>query len=352
MIIKKRWLAIGVLIILFLILLLFINYRISYFKSISQEVKPVITQTSLNQCLPKDSGGQCQRRMIDGVYVKIGEENYYPTAVIIENQVDARPQAGLTEANLIYEVEAEGGITRLLAIYAAKTGVKKIGPVRSARPYLVDWAEELSALLVHCGGSPEALVKITQDEINDFNEFYHGGYFWRDLSRTAPHNIYTSSANLTKYLQDNKLTQGSFLSWKFKDDLALNLRPATSTIKIAYRAPDYIVEWRYNKKNNDYFRYLAGELHRDESGQIIKAKNIIIQYIKAEVIDNELRLKMDNLGTDKAVACFDGSCQEGSWKKLTSTSRTRFYNQAGVEFEFNAGTTWVEVVRPEIEVTY
>ncbi len=374
---KRLWLIIGcsffIILLTFFLIIRFSDCNNKIVNSgLSEENKDI------NPCLNGQTDVSCSRRAIDGVYVKSGEENFYPLAVVIENQIDARPQAGLAQANLVYEVEAEGGITRFLAVFASQSDIAKIGPVRSARPYLVDWAEELSALLVHCGGSPEALVKITQDDINDFDEFYHGGYFWRDISRPAPHNIYTSSANLTKYLQDNKftplnkavdpvrnkflngasdtdltgLTQGSFLSWKFKDDLALDLRSASSTIKIAYRAPDYSVEWRYNKKNNDYTRYLAGEVHRNESRQVIKAKNIIIEYVNAEVIDNELRLKMDNLGTGKAVVCLDGECQDGRWEKPTSTSRTRFYNRAGVEFEFNAGKTWVEVVRPEIEVKF
>ncbi len=348
---NRLWLIIGCSFFIILVAI-FLIIKTLYLPKKDNNANLSVKNNITDPCQAGQANAGCTRRAIDGVYVKSGEENFYPLAVVIENQSDARPQAGIAQANLVYEVEAEGGITRFLAIFASQSNIAKIGPVRSVRPYIVDWAEELSALLVHCGGSPEALVKISQEEISDFNEFYHGGYFWRDISRTAPHNIYTSSANLTKYLQDNKLIQGSFLSWKFKDDLALGLRPASSTVNIAYRAPDYSVQWRYNKKNNDYVRYLASEIHRDESGQIIKAKNIIIEYIKAEVIDNELRLKMDNLGSGKVIVCFDGECLEGSWEKPTSTSRTRFYNRSGVEFAFNAGTTWIEVVRPEIEAAF
>jgi len=348
---KRLWLIIGCSLFVFLIVVgLFL--RLYYFGGNNNQGNISAIDSNVDPCQSSQAASVCPRRAIDGVYVVPGQEDRYPIAVVIENQVDARPQAGIAQANLVYEVEVEGGITRFLAIFTSGDEIAKIGPVRSARPYLVDWAEEFSAVMAHCGGSPEALVKITQDNINDLNEFYNGDNFWRDDNRTAPHNIYTSSAKLSQYLDDNKLGQGSFLTWKFKNDMAIDARLDSNTIDIAYRAPDYTVEWRYDKNDNDYTRYLAGVPHLDESGQSIKAKNVIIETAKADVIDSELRLKMADLGSGKAVVCEDGTCQEGVWQKRTATSRTRFYKSDGSEFEFNAGTTWIEVVRPEIKVTY
>ena len=97
---------------------------------------------------------------------------------------------------------------------------------------------------------------------------------------------------------------------------------------------------------------MAGQAAVDDSGEEIRAKNVIIQYLEAEVIDEELRLAMNVVGKGKAVVCLDGQCEEGAWQKRNLASRTRFYNSSGEEFVFNAGTTWVEVVRPEIEVEY
>lgn len=297
---------------------------------------------------PKDK--DLVRRLIDGVYVKPGEENAFLLAVMIDNQAQARPQPGLTEANLVFEAEVEGNITRFLAVYTAKSAVGKIGPVRSARPYFIDWARELSALYVHSGGSPEALVKVSKDNIRDFNEFYYGNYFWRDASAVKPHNIFTSSDLLGKYLVGEKLEVADFFSWQFKGDLPLAARPDEAEIKIVFNSPDYAVLWKYQKESNDYLRYQAGREHLDDQGRSIRAKNVVIEKVETEIIDDLLRLKMTNLGAGQAFVCRDGSCQESQWRKKNSASRSRFYNLDGHEFEFNAGPTWVEVVGSKTQV--
>lgn len=351
---KRLW---QIICLIFIVSFLFFSYIaylyfINYYdvREISQNV--ISKNFILNKCFNRDGSNKCIRRLIDGVYVLPGLENFFPVAVIIENHVDSRPASGLAQANLVYEAEAEGNITRYLAFYASGEPIKEIGPVRSIRPYFIDWTNELSAVLVHCGGSPVALVKIINDNVYNLNEFYQGKYFWRDVSRPSPHNVYTSLTNVKKYLESNNLINGNFFSWKYKDDLASNLRPLTSGIKIVFKIPDYVVEWKYNPEKNDYLRYLAGIIQVDRDNKEIRAKNIIIEYVEAEVIDEELRLKMNNLGSGKTLICFDGSCQSGEWKKEKSYSRSWFYDRNMAEIEFNAGTTWIEVVRPGVKVDY
>lgn len=318
------------------------------------------TETCSNLKGTSPKGINCARRNIDGVYVEPGQENFYPIAAIVENHIDARPPSALSRANLVIEAEAEGGITRYLAVYADGSEIKEIGPIRSARPYFVDWARELSALFIHCGGSPEALVKIARENVFDLNEFYNGTYFWRDKSRPAPHNIYTSTENLNGYLENKKAGEGKYLSWQFKDDAALPEGEQGENIKIKFKTPtsakatagkqDFYVDWIYNRESNGYIRYLAGQRHKDADGAEITAKNVAVMYVKAEVIDDELRLKMEHIGSGKAIICLDGKCEEGSWEKKSGSARIRFYAGNDEEFKFNAGAVWIEAVRPEREV--
>lgn len=292
----------------------------------------------------------CRRRYIDGVLVQSGGENIFPVAVMIENHTDARPQSGLARANLVFEAEAESGITRFLAVFADGENLKEIGPIRSARSYYVEWAREFSPLYVHCGGSPEALAKIIKDKVFDFNEFYKGDYFWRDGSRYAPHNVYTSSKLLDGYLDGKKMEKGEFEPWEFKDDLPLEKRTESEPIRIRFRTEDYSVEWKYDKDMDDYVRYMGGKQHKDKNGDEIRAKNIAISYIKSQVYDGAGRLKMENIGSGKAVICLDGKCEEGFWEKKTGLSRMRFYDKMKEEIKFNAGATWIEIIRPGYEV--
>ncbi|OGF28571.1 hypothetical protein A2331_04235 [Candidatus Falkowbacteria bacterium RIFOXYB2_FULL_34_18] len=347
---SKIWFLMGIMFFIasiFLVVLLSINLaKIRYQKKQILEVKRV-----------EETQGEDEeikiRRSLDGVYVSIGEENNYPVAVMIDNHPGARPQSSLARANLVYEAEAEGGITRYLAIYADLNDLKEIGPIRSARPYFIDLARETSALYVHVGGSAGALAMLAQNKIPDMNEFYNGKYFWRDTDRTAPHNIYTSQANLEKYLQSENLQNGKYLSWKYKDDLSGEERSDVGGIKIGYRS-GFTVSWQYDKQNNNYLRYLNSRVHTDRDGHSVAAKNILVQVVPAEEIDKDLRLKMEIVGTGKAVACLDGECQNAYWRKKTTTTRTRFYidSEYVEEIELNGGTTWVEIVRPEIIIEY
>ena len=300
----------------------------------------------------------CVRRYIDGVYVSPGKENPYPSAVIIENHPDARPQFGLSRANLVYEAEAEGGITRFLAVFSGGENLDKIGPVRSARPYFVGWARGLSALFAHSGGSPEALAQIAKENIFDLNEFYNEKYFWRDKSTRAPHNLFTSSEKLNEYLNLKQRKQGKFLSWRFKGGDGGREEPSSEVSKsgsageitIGFELPEFAVKWKYDPRNNDYVRYMGGQAHKDANGENIRAKNVAVMYVKARVVDEKLRLKMEYIGEGEALVCLDGKCEKGEWRKKTDASRVRFYEKNGEEFIFNAGATWIEAVRPEIDV--
>jgi len=302
-------------------------------------------------------------RMIDGLYVEDGFENIYPIAVMIDNHPDARPAYGLEDAQLVIEAEAEGGITRYMAFFANNKNVKKIGPIRSARPYFVDWANELSALYAHVGGSPEALAKTIKEKILHINEFYNGTYFWRDTAEYAPHNVYSSLANLRKYLEKKELGKAEYSVWKYKDESsvaeAMDDKSATASatidrknITIDFLLSEFKVEWKYIAEQNSYLRYLGGKKQIVSDDKEIFAKNIIIQYVDSKVLDEEMRQEFQHIGMGEALVCVNGVCEKGSWKKKNLNSRTKFYNLEDDEFEFNRGTTWIEIVNPRYEVEH
>ncbi|MCK4539652.1 DUF3048 domain-containing protein [Candidatus Parcubacteria bacterium] len=302
-------------------------------------------------------------RMIDGVYVEEEFENIYPIAVMIDNHPDARPAYGLEKAQLVIEAEAEGGITRYMAFFAGNENVKKIGPIRSARPYFIDWSNELSAFYTHVGGSPEALAKMIKEKALHINEFYNGTYFWRDTEKDAPHNIYSSLANLRKYLEKKELGESEYSVWKYKDEEKKSVKETTvsavaetmadeENITINFLLSEFKVDWKYIPEQNSYLRYVGGKKQLVSDNQEIFAKNIIIQYVDSEVLDEEMRQEFYYVGKGKSLVCLDGACEKGFWKKKDLNSRTKFYNLQDDEFEFNRGTTWIEVVNPGYEVEY
>jgi hypothetical protein len=290
------------------------------------------------------------RRLIDGVYVESGRENHYPAAFMIDNHPAARPSASLSKASLVYEAEAEGGTTRFMAVFANGEDLGEIGSIRSARPYYIDWAKEIPALYVHVGGSPAALAKIAKEKVLNLNEFYQGNYFWRSKEKSAPYNVYTSSEKINKYLELKNPNESAFDPWLFKEDADMENRGDVASLKVGFVLKGFDVEWRYDVENNDFLRLMGGLRHKDKQGDLIKAKNIVIQYVASEAIDDALRLEMKHIGKGKALVCLDGACQEGEWRKADAKSRTRFYDDGGNEIKFNAGPTWIEVIPPQYRV--
>jgi nitrate reductase NapE component len=320
-----------------------------YFIAKSKDNKTSETSnTALQSEIKSNDESDYVTRKIDGIKVLTGEDNNFLMALMIDNHSDARPPSGLASAHLVFEAEVEGGITRIMGVFSAGQELTEIGPIRSARPYFVDWARELSALYAHVGGSPDALVKIQQDKILDINEFFNEHYFWRDDGKAMPHNVYTSSEKLEKYLSSKSADRNRFVPWFFKDDTVLDERPDSSSIKIDYKLGMYKVEWKYDKENNNYLRYVAGDPHKEKSGEIITAKNVLVQVALAHELDDKLRLEMNNIGNGKSLICMDGKCQPGTWEKKHPSDRTRFYAEDGREVKFNRGMTWVQVVRPEV----
>ena len=296
----------------------------------------------------------CEKiKKVDGLCFSEDEEpGVY--AVMIENHVDSRPPSGLAEASVVYEAIVESPITRFLAIYSIDKVIEKIGPVRSARPFYVDWAREFNGPYVHVGGSNEALDLISKVYSFDLNEFSSGQYFWRSWLRRQPHNVYTSSELITKAIE-NKGWQPAydFESWKFKPQAELEQRGKTKKITVDFATKAFVVDWYYDRETNSYQRFQAGRKHENSDGTEIEAKNIAVIYTESAVIDSYGRRKTKTIGSDKAIVFLDGQVFKATWKRPNPTSRTRFYDQADQEILLNSGNTWIEVVPdhfPEVVV--
>ncbi len=295
------------------------------------------------------------RRKIDGKIVDAQEKvNLYPVGIMVENNLEAWPLSGLDKANLVIEAITESSIPRFLAFYANDDEIEKIGPVRSIRPYYLDWAEPYQPLLMHVGGSPEALQLIKKYDLFNLDQFFNDEYFWRDSWRYAPHNVYTSSEKITQALAGKELTKTfDFQIWKYKDDLTLEKRPEqTNDIIINYTKDYYQAKWIYNREENNYQRYQNNEIEKMSDGAKIYAKNIIIEVHKTVVLDDIGRKRITTIGEGKARIFRDGQMIEGKWKKEDSTALTRYYDDKDNEIELNGGTTWIEIVPNEDILRY
>lgn len=293
----------------------------------------------------KDEGCEL-RRHLDGVCVEFASDvDPRLVGIMVENNIEAQPLSGIAAASVVYEAPVEGGITRFLALYPENTKVVKVGSVRSARPYFLDWlAEYGTPMYMHVGGSPDALNLIIQREVFDLNEFYRGWYYYRDDNRGAPHNVYTSSdlwrGALERYAPSSTSAQGS--SWVF-DMKESCLTDCVAVVNIDYNFT-YEVEWQYTSSTGRYTRSQFGREHRDADGTPYSADTILIQSVDTTVLDNVGRLAVDTVGEGKGAVARDGYLIPATWKKQSVSDRTRWYGADGQEIPLKAGKIWVQVV--------
>jgi hypothetical protein len=276
-----------------------------------------------------------------------------PFAVVIENHPAARPQSGLSQADIVYEALAEGGITRYLALFQTQQ-VQQIGPVRSARTYFNDWAQELSAVYVHVGGNSDALYYLKQGipGVSNADQYVNNNYIYRVPPRLPPHNTYTSSSNLFAMAKNDRFSPTkSYINYLFKDD-APSIQPSVSKISIDFSAPHYAVQWVYDSKSNTYKRFLSGSASVDANGnKNIYAKSVIIQRVKNWPVQSDTLLAISMGTREGGVADIyqDGKVIHGTWKVVNG--RTKYLDSQGAEIALDRGQIWIEVVPPDRSVT-
>ncbi len=302
----------------------------------------------------EDVGPPLFRHALTGVPSATELAKPFVFAVMVENMIDSWPQSGLEDAFLVIEAPVEAGISRFVAFFAADQDVEKIGPVRSARPYFVDWADEWRALYAHVGGSDAALRRIDAGDTFDLNEYSFGQFFWRSRERLAPHNVYTSSellaAALERRQEQNTAPDIQYGVWTFKED-----EPSTTDVPNAvvdFSTPTYQVTWDYDPTTNRYARLQAGEPQLMQNGEALFANNVAIVITSVEVIDEVGRREIETLGEGEAFVLQDGKIIEGTWQKKSIDDRSRFFNVTGEEIAWNAGQTWIQVVPDETYIAF
>jgi len=277
-------------------------------------------------------------------------------AVVIENYTPIRKQqVGIEGAAIVYESPAEGGITRLLALYDGDP-VDVIGPVRSARPYFIAWASEYRAGFAHVGGSAEAMNNLkTNYRVLNIDEFADSKTIWRNYTYEAPHNAFTSTNKLLARLDKEKYyhpLKTKRFPFKDADEISGDIK----TITIDFSLTPYFVKYIFDPTTKTYTRYNGEVLHHN-----IKPSNILVQFVDTEVLDAEGRLRIQTNGTGKALIFRDGKVIEGTWEKDSSInsddqdmsqSWTKFFDKDGKEIELNKGQIWIEVVPKGRSVNY
>lgn len=287
---------------------------------------------------------------LTGLYIAEEEAKKRPVAVTINNLHKALPQSGIGEADIIYEVLAEGEITRLVAIFQSLQA-EKIGPVRSAREYFTYFALDNDAIYVHHGGSPNGYTAIKKRGVAHIDGM-NDGAFWRDKTRANQpgmyeHSSYTSAAGITKSskekgfrIEEDEGYEGMF---RFQEE-DTNLKGEPCSVVTLPYSTYQVSEFRYDSNKGMYDRNQSGDPQIDETtGEILSAKNIIIQFANTYVLagDDAGRRGIDLVGNGDGYYISNAAYIPITWEKGSYNSPTKWYDEKGLELRLNPGKTWI-----------
>lgn len=268
-------------------------------------------------------------------------------AVMIENSVDARPQAGLKDAGVVFEAIAEGGITRFVALFQ-DTEPDPVGPVRSARPYYIQWIMGFDAAYAHAGGSPEALSNIQQWGTKDLN--HHASYFWRVSNRTAPHNLYSSVTKLREYAAQKGFGKSNYTGFSRKVEQPLG-SPHAKSIDLNISSANFKAHYDYDSATNSYKRSVGGAPHNDEkSGSQITPK-VVVALVMPQG-KNGVYTTYGTIGSGVMYVFQDGFVTEGTWRKDANNSQFVFTDKSGKVLKLNPGQTWISILGSSANLSY
>ena len=325
---------------LILILLVLIGFGGFYLFNNFDEVKEKVTEEPIKKLKIVDEDSKTR-----------------PIAVMINNNHVAWPHAGLNDAYLAYEILAEGGITRIMALFKDKD-TEKIGSVRSARPYYLDYALENDAIYVHYGWSDKAKSDISSLGVDNINGLTASSVFWRDssLNKATEHTVFTSMKKINEYSKEHgydRDTDKDLLLNYSVDEIDLSKREDAIKADTVFMKYSYYTttSYEYDSEKKVYKRYMADTPHVDAvTGDQYTFKNIIITPIETHTYDSYGRLELDNIGSGEGYFITLGYAIPITWSKDSRSSQTVYKNMDGEEIKVNDGNTFIQITPPSEDI--
>ena len=327
------------ILIILLILLVIVAGGILAFKIIKDKEKTETVAENKEETVP----------VIEEKKVQIFSGNDRPFAVMIDNHMDAWPQAGLQDAYMVYEIIVEGGETRLMALFKG-VNVEKIGPVRSARHYFIDYAMENDAIYTHFGQSPQAQSDIKKYSINDINGIAEDGTtFIRVKDKAAPHNAVTSTEKLLESAKSKKYRttsdKTSVLNYVTDE---VNLENGQNAVSVTIPHSNLqTVKYVYDAENKVYERYARKKEQKDwTTKKTITTKNIIITFCDNYTLsdnENKGRQGLKNIGTFDGYYITNGKAIKIKCIKSARDEKTVYQDLEGNVINVNDGNTFVNI---------
>lgn len=270
-----------------------------------------------------------------------------PVLVTINNQVEARPQSGLSSADVVYEMLAEGDITRLLALFQSDLP-ETVGPIRSARSYFIDVAQGLDAFYIAHGYSPEAKQTLSSGVVDNINGMaYDGTLFIRSKDRVAPHNSYMPGENIEKSME--KVNASTHYSKKvayafYNDEESVKIGEQATNVHVKYGYADsFNSTYTFSTNTGTYERSNGTSVTTDLlTGEALAISNVLFFEMEHSFVDSYGRRDIDINSGGIAYVAQAGGIRQVEWENrdglLTAVELD------GSPVKLVPGLTWVHFV--------
>lgn len=300
---------------------------------------------------------------LTGLPIEEERINDRPIAVMLNNLKQAMPQLGVSQADIIYEVLAEGGITRMLGLYQSVEDVGLIGSVRSARTYYLELALGHDAIYLHAGGSPDAYNKIKAwgvTALDCVNGPYEGSLFWRDADRIKKngmvHSVVTSGETILELFPTYSFRKEHEDGFAYEMQFAQDGTPAdgqkAETIQVPFSSYKTGV-FTYDAASGKYLVEEYGSAYIDgNTGEQVSVTNVLILKTACKLIpgDDAGRITVDLTEGEGWFAC-GGKIIPIYWSKNDINSQLVYATRSGEPLTLGAGNSYVNIIPLENEIT-
>lgn len=288
-----------------------------------------------------------------------------PIAIMFNNLKKALPQVGVSQADVLYEIVAEGGITRIMGVYQDLDGVGDLGSIRSARDYYVNLALGHDAIYIHAGGSPQAYDAFDSWGINHI-DFVNGPYdsmCWRDPERRKTagleHSMFTSSEKILDQMPSRfrlEHQEGYQAGWTFSKDLPDSNAPEAAKLTVPF-----------STYKTGYFTYEDGKYTArqtldgtdipwvdGQTGEAVEVSNVLVLYTDVSLVkgDEAGRMNVRTTGTGTGLLLRDGRVYEITWEREKRTDNYSFLDQSGQDIPLSPGPSYINIVSSSAQVVW
>jgi hypothetical protein len=272
-------------------------------------------------------------------------------AIKVENHPDARPQAALNEADIVVEEPVEGGYTRFIAIFQCSAS-NRVGPVRSGRLTDPDYLRQFGAAVFGYAGGVQAVKREVPDAgLVDVNYIEAAEAYTRDVSRSAPHDLYTTTAALWRAgRQSSEAPEPVFDYAAAWDGRARRV----GTAHVPFSAVSDVY-WSWSRREGVWLRSHGATAHTLEDGSRVSAATVVIQVVDVSasaIVDaaGNASPDVELTGSGRVYVLRDGRVIVGRWQRDSLDDVTTFVAKDGSEITLSPGRTWVELVPSTVTI--